>query len=68
MINMFKRCKLNDRTQGYRYSWGLTRKRSLLKRYGRIVGKTMTGYHYGLRSLYIQHKTAKPLYNFGAKK
>ena len=31
---MFKRSPLNDGTQGYRFSWGLTRKRVAKKKYG----------------------------------
>jgi len=64
---MFKRAALNDGTKGYRYSWGLTRKRSVKKRYGVASGKTMFAVHTGLRSLYIEKKRpAKILWNFAA--
>ena len=62
---MFKRSPLNDGTQGYRYSWGLTRKRVAKKRYGITFGPTMVGTHYGKRSVYIERKSpANLLWNF----
>lgn len=62
---MFKRSPLNDGTTGYRYSWGLTRKRVAKKRYGITFGPTMVGTHYGLRSVYIERKSpANMLWNF----
>ena len=64
---MFKSTPLNDGTRGYRYSWGLTRKRQARKRYGVANGKTMLGFHTGLRSLYVEKKhPLKPLWNFAA--
>lgn len=62
---MFKKTKLNDGTTGYRYSWGLTRKRAAKKRYGMKTGKTFVGIHAGLRSVYIERKSpVKMLWNF----
>ena len=62
---MFKRSPLNDGTQGYRYSWGLTRKRSKKRRYGIDTGPVMTGIHTGKRSIYIERKIpVRYLHNF----
>jgi hypothetical protein len=65
---MFKRTKLNDGTTGYRYAWGLTRKRAVKTRYGITFGPTMIGTHFGKRSVYIERKApAKYLHNFAAR-
>ena len=62
---MFKRSPLNDGTQGYRYSWGLTRKRSIKRRYGISTGPVMTAIHAGKRSVYIERKNpVRYLHNF----
>ncbi len=62
---MLKRTKLTDGTTGYRYPWGLTRKRALKTRYGITFGPTMIGTHFGKRSVYIERKApSKMLWNF----
>jgi len=55
---------LCDGTKGNRYSWGLTRKRILRKRYGITKGKTMIGLHFGLYTLYFSR--LKPLKRLGS--
>jgi hypothetical protein len=62
---MFKRIKLTDGTTGYRYSWGLTRKRVTKKRYGISAGPVMLAIHAGKRSVYIERKNpVRYLHNF----
>mgnify|MGYP003651235567 FL=1 len=62
---MIKRTKLNDGTIGYRYAWGLTRKRSVKSRYGITFGPVMIGTHFGKRSVYIEKRAPKRyLHNF----
>ena len=62
---MFKRSPLNDGTHGYRYAWGLTRKRVAKKRYGINTGPVMTAIHAGKRSVYIEHRNpVRVLWNF----
>ena len=62
---MFKRSPLNDGTHGYRYSWGLTRKRVAKKRYGISTGPVMTAIHAGKRSVYIERRNpVRYLHNF----
>jgi len=55
--------ELNDNTQGFRFQVGmfkgLYRKRGMLRRYGIKRGQTMTGYHFGKRSLYIENRKAE---------
>jgi hypothetical protein len=56
---------LNDKTKGFRFNFlgkkGLYRRRSTIKRRFNVSkGSVMTGYHLGLRSLYIEHKHSKP--------
>ena len=60
---------LNDRTEGFRFHFlgykGIYRKRKATNRYGKSVGDTMTGYHFGKRSVYFQQTTPKrKLYHF----
>ncbi len=49
---------LNDGTQGFRFRVfgfkGLTRKRQNIKRWGVSHGSSMTAYHMGKRSLYVE--------------
>lgn len=62
---MIKRSPLNDGTAGYRYGWGLTRKRVSKKRYGITAGPVMTAIHVGRRSVYIERRSpVKMLWNF----
>ena len=59
MFIIFATKKLNDGTKGFRFNVlgrkGLYRKRTSKKRRGISSGSTMTGYHYGKRSLYLEH-------------
>lgn len=49
---------LNDNTNGFRFNLfgikGLYRKRIAIRRYGLKRGSSMTGFHFGKRSLYIE--------------
>lgn len=49
---------LNDNTDGFRFNiagvQGLYRKRSFARRYGVKRGDSMTGLHFGKRSLYLE--------------
>lgn len=49
---------LNDNTNGFRFNLlgikGLTRKRQVIRRYGLTRGSSMTGLHFGKRSIYIE--------------
>ena len=49
---------LNDNTDGFRFNiagvQGLYRKRSFTRRYGVKRGDSMTGFHLGKRSLYVE--------------
>lgn len=53
---------LNDNTNGFRFQYGmfkgLYRKRGLKMRFGIKRGQTMTGFHFGKRSLYIENRFA----------
>ena len=55
--------ELNDNTQGFRFQVGmfkgLCRKRGFKMRLGISRGKTMTGFHFGKRSLYIENRKAE---------
>ena len=55
--------ELNDNTQGFRFQVGmfkgLYRKRGFKMRLGISRGKTMTGFHFGKRSLYIESRKAE---------
>ena len=59
MFIIFATKKLNDGTKGFRFNVlgrkGLYRKRTSKTRIGISSGSTMTGYHYGKRSLYLEH-------------
>ena len=62
---------LNDGTHGFRFRLGnrdgLYRKRQVIKRYGLTQGETTTGFHFGKRSLYLEHRQAGQLFwNFPA--
>ena len=60
-----RKLPLNDGTVGNRYPWGLTRKRGTKQRFGITFGKTMYGYHFGKRSVYIERSAPlKYLWNF----
>jgi len=62
---MLKRTPLRDGTKGFRYQWGLTRKRSVKSRYGMTFGPTMIGTHFGKRSVYVERAApVKFLHNF----
>ena len=54
---------LNDNTDGFRFQLGklkgLYRHRSVKMRLGISRGQTMTGYHFGKRSLYIEKRKAE---------
>ena len=54
---------LNDNTHGFRFQLGmlkgLYRKRGLKMRLGISRGQTMTGFHLGKRSLYIEKRKAE---------
>ena len=66
MKNILTKQPLNDRTQGFRFNWGIYRKRVLFNRYGISKGACMTGYHFGKRSLYVQKsKPNRQLWSFG---
>lgn len=49
---------LNDNTNGFRFNiagiQGLYRKRQVIRRFGIKRGDSMTGFHFGKRSLYIE--------------
>ena len=53
---------LNDNTHGFRFQLGmlkgLYRSRAIKMRFGIKRGQTMTGYHFGKRSLYIENRKA----------
>ena len=55
--------ELNDNTQGFRFQVGmfkgLYRKRGFKMRLGIKRGQTMTGFHLGKRSLYIENRKAQ---------
>ena len=55
--------ELNDNTQGFRFQVGmfkgLYRKRGFKMRLGITRGQTMTGFHFGKRSLYIENCKAE---------
>ena len=55
--------ELNDNTQGFRFQVGmfkgLYRKRGFKMRLGISRGQTMTGFHFGKRSLYIESRKAE---------
>ena len=55
--------ELNDNTQGFRFQVGmfkgLYRKRGFKMRLGITRGQTMTGFHFGKRSLYIENRKAE---------
>ncbi len=60
-----KTAALNDGTNGKRFAWGLYRKRAVKSRWGVSTGPTMTGFHVGRRSLYVEHRAAiKRLHHF----
>ena len=60
-----KTAALNDGTNGKRFAWGLYRKRAVKSRWGVSTGPTMTGFHMGRRSLYVEHRAAtKRLHHF----
>ena len=54
---------LNDGTKGFRFNVlgrkGLYRARNSKKRRGVSSGDSMVGYHYGRRSLYLEHGYSK---------
>lgn len=54
---------LNDNTHGFRFQLGmlkgLYRKRGIVRRFGINRGKTMVGFHFGKRSLYIESRKAE---------
>jgi hypothetical protein len=65
MAKLVKTAGLNDGTNGKRFAWGLYRKRSVKSRWGISTGPTMTGFHMGRRSLYVEHRAAiKRLHHF----
>jgi len=49
---------LNDGTTGFRFDiagvQGLYRKRVVIRRFGVTCGDSMTGFHFGKRSLYLE--------------
>ena len=53
---------LNDNTNGFRFQYGkfkgLYRSRAIKMRFGIKRGQTMTGFHFGKRSLYIENRKA----------
>lgn len=60
---------LNDNTNGFRFNiaglQGLYRKRIAIRRFGIKRGDSMTGFHFGKRSLYIEGgKQRRALHNF----
>lgn len=60
---------LNDNTNGFRFNisglQGLYRKRIAIRRFGITRGDSMTGFHFGKRSLYIEGgKYRRALHNF----
>jgi len=66
MKSIITKQPLNDGTKGFRFNWGLYRKRRSFNRYGVIKGDSMTGYHFGKRSIYVQKSTPKKqLWSFG---
>ena len=59
----------NDGCKGFRFNFlgskGIYRKRKVINRYGKSVGDTMTGYHFGKRSVYFQNTAPRrKLYHF----
>lgn len=61
--------ELNDNTQGFRFQVGmfkgLYRKRGFKMRLGIKRGQTMTGFHLGKRSLYIENRKAERYLGWG---
>jgi|TARA_R110002049_G_scaffold285994_1_gene467535 hypothetical protein len=59
MFVIFATKPLNDGTKGFRFNVlgrkGLYRKRNNKTRKGISSGVSMVGYHYGKRSLYLEH-------------
>lgn len=60
---------LNDGTTGFRFNiagvQGLTRKRQVIRRWGIKRGDSMTAFHMGKRSIYIEGgKFRRMLHNF----
>ena len=63
---------LNDGTNGFRFDLagikGLTRKRSIKRRYGVNKGETMVSFHMGKRSVYVQRfNPVRKLYDFALR-
>ena len=69
VYSMLKTKSLNDGTIGKRFCLfgvvkGLYRRRGGKTRYDITSGSTMTGFHFGKRSLYIEKANGRNLYNF----